>query len=483
MKNALLLILFLFPIFCLAQNWGAKNSVWHYNQTMFMPPFNYDFIKFSVLGDTVIVGEDATIFQEDYFSLKDTVSSKLFMKSIDNRVYYFEPTLNAFQLLYDFNAVAGDTIQMFCRDEGQETYIKVKVDSVSKRNMNGTELKVQHVSTLQSYEYKYQMNGEIIENIGWTGFMFPLHRLADPPYGGNLRCFQNDDFELKLVDIDCDYLAIKNTDIHSYKPFNLENGVWYCKYLTKGGMSGVYHGTDYATDSVKYFCNGDTIINEILFKKLFYEGYSSSQNVPRTYFKGYYGAIRNDTLNKKVYFLGAGLEADYEGAKIPLYNFDLEVGDSTGINCYSTQEAIRVTSIDSVLFCNQYHRRFITSTGDDIIEGIGSIYGLFPLNCPLANGWLICYQEKENDECVDCNLFTSSEDFANIVKIYPNPTNGQIRISPVTNIRSIEIYDFQGKLIEKKTNDFEEIILKNNGIYILRIKSDDKLIIYKVVKN
>ncbi len=207
MKNALLLILFLFPIFCLAQNWGTKNSVWHYNQTMFEPPFNYDFIKFSVLGDTVIVGEDATIFQEDYFSLKDTVSSKLLMKSIDNRVYFFEPTLNAFQLLYDFNAVAGDTIQMFCRDEGNETYIKVKVDSVSKRNMNGTELKVQHVSTLQSSEYKYQMNGEIIENIGWTGFMFPLHRLADPPYGGNLRCFQNDDFELKLVDIDCDFFG------------------------------------------------------------------------------------------------------------------------------------------------------------------------------------------------------------------------------------------------------------------------------------
>ncbi len=148
-----------------------------------------------------------------------------------------------------------------------------------------------------------------------------------------------------------------------------------------------------------------------------------------------------------------------------------------------TQETIGVTLIDSVLFCNQFHRRYITSTGDDIIEGIGSIYGLFPLNCPLANGWLICYQEKENDECVDCNIFTSSQDFANFVKMYPNPASIKIRINPVHNISLIEIYDFQGKLIEVKTNDFEEITLKNNGIYILRIKYDDKLFIYKVVRN
>ncbi len=482
MKNALLFILFIFPIFCLSQNWGAKNSVWHFNQTMFMPPFNNDFIKFTAIGDTVVQGDTSIIIQEQYISTNDTILSEIIMKSDENRVYLFVPELNSFQLIYDFNAVASDTIQVYCRDEGQETFINVIVDSVSNKKFDGIELKVQYVSTLQSSGNKYQMNGEIIENIGWTGFMFPLHLWADPPYGGSIRCFHNDDFDLKLSDVDCNYLTVENTDFQSYKPFNLEKGIWYCKYLTKGGLFGVYHGPNYATDSVKYFCNGDTIINDILFKKLFYEGYSSSQNVPRTYFEGYSGAIRNDTLNKKVYFLESGLEPDYEGAKIPLYNFDLGVGDRIGINCFLPHESIRVTSIDSVLFCNQYHRRFITSTGDDIIEGIGSVYGLFQLNCPLANGWLICYQEKENEECVDCNLFTLSEDFTNIFKIYPNPTNGKIQISPDNNIQSIEIYDFQGKLIVEKTNDFEEITLKNSGVYIFRIKSNNKLFIHKVVK-
>lgn len=266
----------------------------------------------------------------------------------------------------------------------------------------------------------------------------------------------------------------------SYKPFNFEKGIWYYTYVTKGGWFGVQHGPHYATDSVKYFCNGDTIINDVLFKKLFYEGYSSSQFVPRTYFKGYSGAIRNDTLNKKVYFLGRGLGSDYEGAKTPLYDFDLAVGDTIGKSCLESHEIITVSFIDSVLYCNQYHRRYNTSTGDDIIEGIGS---LFPLNCPLASGWLICYEEQENNECVDCNIFTLSPgNYSNHFKIYPNPTNGKIRIVPAKNIQSLEIFNIQGKLVDERTNDFEEIILRDNGIFIFKIKSNDKIFINKVVK-
>ena len=52
----------------------------------------------------------------------------------------------------------------------------------------------------------------------------------------------------------------------SYKPFNFEKGIWYCVYITKGGAFGVHHGTYYARDSVKFFCKGDTIINDVLLK-------------------------------------------------------------------------------------------------------------------------------------------------------------------------------------------------------------------------
>ncbi len=281
------------------------------------------------------------------------------------------------------------------------------------------------------------------------------------------------------------FLILANIgNCQSYKPFNFDKGIWYSKYVTKGGWFGVFHGPVYVTDSVKYFCNGDTLISDILYKKLFCEGYSSSQNVSSTYFSDYLGAIRNDTVNRKVYFLGNGFDSNYEGSKIPIYDFDLGIGDTTGTSCLESHEIITVTSIDSVLYCNQYYRRFNTSSGDDIIEGIGSVFGLFPLNCPLANAWLICYQELDNNECIDCNIFTlSAHEYPNLFKIYPNPTSGKIRIVPDKNIQSVEIFDIQGKMVDEITFDFENIVIKDNGIFIFKIKTNDKVFTYKVVKN
>jgi hypothetical protein len=96
------------------------------------------------------------------------------------------------------------------------------VDSLSTININGTILGVQHVSqTAMAY---YDMSGIIIENIGWTGFMFPLSTFLDPPYGGALRCFQNDSIGLyKPSAFDCDYLetgieSINNTNNFSIYP-------------------------------------------------------------------------------------------------------------------------------------------------------------------------------------------------------------------------------------------------------------------------
>jgi len=86
--------------------------------------------------------------------------------------------------------------------------IKIHVDSISTIDVNGKKLKVQYVSHIHSEGDAYYMKGKIIENIGWTGFMFPLHAWADPPYGGSLRCFKNDIIGIyKLGNVDCDYIT------------------------------------------------------------------------------------------------------------------------------------------------------------------------------------------------------------------------------------------------------------------------------------
>lgn len=171
------------------------------------PPFNDEYIKFSEIGDTVILGDTVKIIKEEHITLLDTLSNDIFMKSDSNRVYIYTAETNSFELIYDFNAIPGDTIQVYCRGGiFPDTNIHILIDSVSTIDINGNILNVQYVS--QPNIEEYYMFGTIIENIGWTGYMFPMHSWVDPPTGGALRCFQNDVIGLyHLASFDCDYIA------------------------------------------------------------------------------------------------------------------------------------------------------------------------------------------------------------------------------------------------------------------------------------
>ncbi len=77
-----------------------------------------------------------------------------------------------------------------------------------------------------------------------------------------------------------------------------------------------------------------------------------------------------------------------------------------------------------------------------------------------------------------------------VVKIYPNPTKGQlaIEISNLENLKngSCTIYNIQGKTILKqkiqnlKTN--LDISNHSNGMYILHINIDGKISTWKIIK-
>lgn len=262
-----------------------------------------------------------------------------------------------------------------------------------------------------------------------------------------------------------------------YKPFNFESGEWFCVYSTKGGMFGGNHGTHYATDSVKFYCNGDTVINDEKFKKLLYSGYTSSQIVERTSISGYYGAIRNDTLQKRVYFNSAKYNSCYV-----LYDFDLSIGDSIQVSC-ELDDKDAVSQIDSVLYCNQYHKRYNTPSGYFIIEGIGSKDGFISAPCPPNNGRIFCYKENGNDLCNDCGSLTSINLYTNAsLNIFPNPTKGKVQISSDLKIQYIELFDINGRLVELINDDFKFIELKVKGLYLLRIHTDSGVFTRKIIK-
>lgn len=73
------------------------------------------------------------------------------------------------------------------------------------------------------------------------------------------------------------------------------------------------------------------------------------------------------------------------------------------------------------------------------------------------------------------------------VNIYPNPTKGDVNINSDSKIRSVEIYDLQGRIIQKQNMNSEKAIISihNNasGMYIFKIKTEKEAVIKKVIKN
>ena len=85
-----------------------------------------------------------------------------------------------------------------------------------------------------------------------------------------------------------------------YTPFDLDNGEWICGYVTKGGLF-TENGNLYVKEVVKFYCQGDTIINDTIYKNLKYIGYAEPEMSPQKNISGKFGAIRNDTVNKRLW--------------------------------------------------------------------------------------------------------------------------------------------------------------------------------------
>lgn len=261
----------------------------------------------------------------------------------------------------------------------------------------------------------------------------------------------------------------------SYTPFDFSNGQWVCGYDTKGGVFGSY-GSYYIKEDVKFYCKGDTVINDTLFSKLYYTGVTRYPEWAKRELSGYYGPIRNDTLNRKVWF-GSYL----------LYDFNIQVGDTVVFACGSV---VPVISIDSVLYCDKYHRRYNARNiyGDTLylIEGIGSIFGLIPHGCMPSISWLSCYSETNNMICDTCKTPVSVNDVVmEKVEIYPNPSNERFEVTSSVPISSVEILDLLGRRIYYESGICEyqiEIKIHATGILIMRVEVQGQVVVKKIIR-
>ena len=113
-------------------------------------------------------------------------------------------------------------------------------------------------------------------------------------------------------------------------------------------------------------------------------------------------------------------------------------------------------------------------TNDTVLQRAG-IY--FDYNAPV---------QTNDAETTFAALNSPIHVFDSSVKVYPNPTNSVININCNTAIKSIELYDIQGRLLvtslESSNNVIFDISSKQNGIYFLKITSESGSKVEKIVK-
>lgn len=292
-----------------------------------------------------------------------------------------------------------------------------------------------------------------------------------------------------------------------YVPLPVQNVQWNCTF-TQGWFNGMDHG--YETDEMAYVTSGDTVIGLYVYCKLTKStthisgGTLNGQSYSYSIFQGtnYCGCFRNDSLNRKVYFL----PADSTNEKL-LYDFSLHTGDTVQAwwnNYYSPMmNTILIEAEDSVLIGSIYRRRLgLTPTGSGtgyLIEGIGSTFGLLNpveyfenygnLDCFSINNQTMYPDSSTNCELIDKTTALHSEDS---FSLYPNPAHDLMSIltKGVQNKTiSCEIMNYTGALLSSfefipGNKAIHQIDLSNYspGVYFIFLKTEKSFQVRKFIR-
>jgi ketosteroid isomerase-like protein len=199
------------------------------------------------------------------------------------------------------------------------------------------------------------------------------------------------DKEQPRSDSDLDWL-----EYTGYIPLPGNDAVWVTEVTSEEIPENGPVATLYRTVTNRYYLNGDTSINNILYKKvfnkriIFTQDYSdNTESLDTTIL--YAGGLRQNMPGKEVFFMFAS-DTDEK----LLYEFNVAVGDS--VHFYTTREQKGVISCkDSILIRNRYHDLYIVQEGSVVnsysyIEGIGSSQGLIIESGGSLNGpWDITF--------------------------------------------------------------------------------------------
>ena len=379
-----------------------------------------EYQRFFVDGDTIIQGHQCSIISQHFVDTGHEGGE--FVYEEDNKVYWFNPTTNAFSILYDFDAEEGES---WYYEVGDCTHLAT-VDSVGSVTWNGHNYRTQWVRFNDDLPTYY--SGKIIEGIGYERGLFPSIEVCNgwEVYDASeieyLRCYVNEGEMLYHEGgYDCDYTIVT-------PPSHPE---WYYEILNENG-----------TITYQYMYQaGDTIINDepthILVK------------INTLYDKGLREEVTHEyvfELNGKLYWWNKR-----SGLFTVLYDYEAEVGDSWNIFVGTEILTMHVDGVDYIEYEGVSYRVLHVSDPDDlfsgdIVCGIGHLTSFFPvklmdnrdgvrvegMRCYWSEGELVFKYGDEDCDAVYSEVHGVEEDGlstgSGALTVYPNPTNDVLTI-------------------------------------------------------
>lgn len=272
------------------------------------------------------------------------------------------------------------------------------------------------------------------------------------------------------------YLVPSKAICQTYHPIPTSDVIW----IEEGG------GFECSTYHQQHKIDGDTLIGGFTYHKIQTNGWFGYFSWD--YNEYYSGCFRNDTINKKVYFVWP---TDTEETLI--YDFDLSIGDLVPQSDFVDQE-YTVVDIDSILISGSFHKRYKLGGCDywdesifpaSLIEGIGCNYGLLaPVFCSFECGSLLTcfymedelvYHAIEDSDCFPLEIEGHKE--KREISVFPNPTEGEFSVRSSDKIRRYELYNSNGQIVLMGEFLYNESKLNVSnipaGLYNIRLFFDD----------
>lgn len=152
-------------------------------------------------------------------------------------------------------------------------------------------------------------------------------------------------------------------------------------------------------------------------------------------------------------------------------------------NASSVTTTLREFAFDPMMI-GCYRLEVTDSYGDGINSGYGE--GYFELLDAQNN--VIFHNDgrfgSKATYMIDVTETVGVEDFTLETTVYPNPATDVININTTDNVQSVEIFNMQGQLVKVETGEVTSVSVKDlaNGVYTLRLTTDNGTSMHKIIK-